>query len=175
MAGKFYIRAAMQNTRKQARERFARQVTGLWTFRAFLLLKLPIALFSGLRVRQLTAESCTVSIPFKWLTQNPFRSVYFASQAMAAEMSTGILGLMALQGCDPTVSMLVTKLEAAFTKKATGRVYFTCGDGRAIFDAVEKTMVTGEGVTVRCTSVGRMGDGTEVSRFLVEWSFKRKR
>lgn len=164
----------MENTRKRARERFARQVTGLWTFRFFLLLKLPIALLSGVRVRSLDTTSCVVSVPFKWLTQNPFRSVYFASQSMAAEMATGTLGLMAVQGCRPPVSMLVTKLEATFTKKATGRVYFTCADGQAIFAAVDKTMETGVGVTVLCTSIGRMEDGTEVSRFLVEWSFRRR-
>lgn len=165
----------MTPDRKAAQERFRRQVTGLWTFRFFLLLKLPVALISGLRVRVLDARECVVSIPFKWLTQNPFRSVYFASQAMAAEMSTGTLGLMAIQGCKPAVSMLVVKLEAQFTKKASSRVYFTCADGDAIQAAVERTLATGEGVTVLCTSIGRLKDGTEVSKFLVEWSFKVRR
>lgn len=158
----------------RAKERFRAQVQGVWAFRAFLLLKLPIALISGLRIRALDAGHCTVSVPFKRLTQNPFRSVYFASQAMAAEMSTGVLCLAAIQGCNPAVSMLVVNLQAVFTKKATGRVFFTCENGDDLTQAVHKTMQTGEGVTVRCTSIGRLADGTEVSKFVVEWSLKRK-
>lgn len=161
--------------RIQARERFRRQVTGVWTFRLFLLMKLPIALITGIRVRSLDGSSSVVTVPYKWLSQNPFRSVYFASQAMAAEMSTGVLSMMAIQGCKPPVSMLVTKLEAVFTKKASSRVYFTCADGDAIMQAVEETLRTGEGVTVLCTSIGRLADGTEVSRFQVEWSFRARK
>ncbi|HMU70422.1 MAG TPA: DUF4442 domain-containing protein [Chitinophagales bacterium] len=160
--------------RESARSRFKRQVTGLWTFRLFLLSKLPIALITGIRIRALDDNSCTVSVPFKWLSQNPFRSVYFASQSMAAEMSTGVLSMMAIQGCEPPVSMLVTKVHAVFTKKAAARVFFTCNDGEAIRKAVDQTMASGEGVTIVCSSIGKLKDGTIVSSFEVEWSFKAR-
>lgn len=174
MVGKLYFRHMDYDRLKPQRERFGRQVRGLWTFRLFLLLKLPVALISGLRVRSLDDGHCTVSVPFKRLTQNPFRSVYFASQAMAAEMSTGVLCLRAIQGCSPPVSMLVVNLEAVFTKKATGRVFFTCSNGSEIREALEKTMDTGEGMVVSCTSIGLLSDGSEVARFIVTWSLKRK-
>lgn len=174
LTGKLYFRRMDISNDIEAKNRFRKQVKGLWTFRLFLLLKLPIALVSGLRVRALDEHHCTVSVPFKRLTQNPFRSVYFASQAMAAEMSTGVLCLAAIQGCRPAVSMLVVNLQAIFTKKATGRVFFTCENGDEITAAVATTMQTGEGVTVKCTSIGRLADGTEVSKFIVEWSLKRK-
>ncbi|HVG41559.1 MAG TPA: hypothetical protein VM888_08095, partial [Chitinophagaceae bacterium] len=58
-------------------------------FKLFMLQKLPAALFSGLAVKSITEEECTVSVPYKWFTQNPFRSTYFACLSMAAEMSTG--------------------------------------------------------------------------------------
>ena len=54
-----------------------------------MFVKMPIAWLSGLKIISLDQNECTVSIPYKRLTQNPFHSVYFASQAMAAEMSTG--------------------------------------------------------------------------------------
>lgn len=174
LTGKLYFRSMDFVNDHQAKERFRGRVKGLWTFRLFLLMKLPIALVSGLRIRGLDEHQCTVSVPFKRLTQNPFRSVYFASQAMAAEMSTGVLCLAAIQGCRPAVSMLVVNLQAIFTKKATGRVFFTCENGDEITAAVATTMQSGEGITVKCTSVGRLADGTEVSRFTVEWSLKRK-
>jgi len=79
-----------------------------------------------------------VSIPFKWFSQNPFRSTYFACLSMAAEMSTGALALGHLYKRKPTVSMLVVKTEGEYFKKAVGRTYFTCEDGAAIQSAVER-------------------------------------
>ena len=58
-------------------------------------------------------EKCITSVPYKWLTQNPFRSTYFASLAMAAEMSTGILALSNVYKRNPPFSMLVIKMEAS--------------------------------------------------------------
>ena len=70
------------------------------------------------------------TVPYKWFSQNPFRSTYFACLAMAAEMSTGVIG----DGCicikeNLPVSMLVVKVEAEYFKKATGRTNFVCEDG----------------------------------------------
>lgn len=157
---------------KQAQYR--QKVLNKWLFKLFLLKNMPIALLAGLRIRALTAESAVVSIPFKWLSQNPFKSVYFATQAMAAEMSTGVLGMMAIQGSPYRVSMLVLKLEAEYTKKAAERVYFACENGDEIMAAVNKTLTDGLGVTVNCKSIGRLKDGTIVSTFTIVWSFKAK-
>ena len=135
---------------------------------------MPIALLAGLKVRAISPHRSVVSVPFKWLSQNPFRSVYFATQAMAAEMSTGLLAMLATTGKVP-VSMLVLKLEAEYLKKAISRVYFTCENGHEIQEAVNKSIATGNGVTVVCKSVGRMKDGTVVSNFLITWTFKKKK
>jgi len=160
--------------RQQAQERFTKRITHALIFRLFLLQKLPLACIAGLRVEKLTTEHCSISIPYRWLTQNPFRSIYFAAQAMAAEMSTGILSMMAIQGCDPPLSMLVTNIEAVFLKKANARVYFTCADWVLISEAVEQAIKTNEGVTVRAKSTGILADGTPVAEFYITWSFKPK-
>ncbi len=159
-------------TKKQ--ESFRKSILSKWLFKLYLLQKMPIALFAGLRVREFTEEKCVVSIPYKWLSQNPFRSVYFATQAMGAEMSTGVIGLMAIQGTSKKVSMLVVHLEMDFFKKAAGRIYFACNDGDKIFAAVDSALLTGEGTTVTAKSTGRLKDGTIVSEFSVIWSFKSK-
>lgn len=163
----------MENLNRE-QEKFRRNVLNKWFFKLYLFQKLPIALIAGLRIRNLSASGSVVSIPYKWLSQNPFRSVYFATQAMAAEMSTGILGLMATTGQSAKISMLVLNLEAKYTKKATSRVYFTCENGTELFAAVAKTLADGEGVTVPCLSIGRLKDGTIVSEFTIVWSFKAK-
>lgn len=140
-----------------------------------MLMKLPSAWFCGVRVREIDAQHAVVSVPYKWLSQNPFNSIYFACQAMAAEMSTGLLAMGHIYQRKPAVSMLVTKIEASFTKKASERIYFTCTDGNAILQAIETAIATGEGQAVTATSIGRNKVGEVVSEFKVEWSFKARK
>lgn len=142
--------------------------------RGYFLAKLPLAWFAGLRVRSLTEARCEIVVPRGWRTQNPFRSTYFAAQTMGAELSTGALVMLAVNGADAPVSMLVSDMRATFEKKAVSDAVFTCEDGARAFAAVEETLRTGEGVTVELETVGRMADGTVVSRFSFTWSVKRK-
>jgi hypothetical protein len=142
--------------------------------RLYLLTKLPSAFFAGLKVTQADEKTCTVTIPYKWFTRNPFRSTYFACLGMAAEMSTGILAMAAIYQQRPPVSMLVVHLEGSFTKKATGRTTFICNDGIAIREAVEKAKATQEPQKVRARSVGTNANGEIVAEFFITWSFKAR-
>ena len=153
---------------------FRRQVLSPLKLRLFMLQKLPMAWLAGLRLTQLTPEAATVTIRFKYLTQNPFRSIYFACLAMAAELASGIQAMMHVQASGP-VSMLVVKLEGDFTKKAVGLVAFTCPDGSRIAQAVAESRATGEGRTVVCTSTGTDEAGEVVAVFRLTWSFRAKK
>lgn len=143
-------------------------------FRLFMLMKLPSAFFSGVRVVSADEAACRISVPFKWFSQNPFKSTYFACLAMAAEMSTGLLAMAQVHGRKPGVSMLVTGLEASYGKKATGLTVFTCDQGLAIKEAVEKAVATGDPQTIKVKSVGHSKSGEEIAVFYITWSFKRK-
>ena len=113
-------------------------------FRFFLFTKLPAAYFSGVRVRYADEDQCQVSVPFKWFSQNPFKSTYFACLSMAAEMSTGVLAMAHIYKRTPAVSMLVLKVEANFIKKATGRTLFVCLDGPLIRNTIEDANMDGQ-------------------------------
>jgi hypothetical protein len=143
-------------------------------FRMFLLMKLPSAFFCGVRVKNISKEKAAVTVPYKWLSQNPFKSTYFACLAMAAEMSTGLLAMMNTYKSNPAVSMLVVGLQATYYKKATGITTFTCEDGNAIGNTVADAIQTDEGKTFKAKSVGRNKDGEVVAEFFIEWSFKAK-
>jgi hypothetical protein len=153
---------------------FARQMTSPIKFRLFLLAKLPSAYFSGVRVINLTENRCEVTVPFKWFSQNPFRSTYFACLSMAAEMSTGALALGHLYKRNPPVSMLVVKTEGEYFKKATGKTVFTCEDGDQLKKTIEDAISSGEGKTCRAKSTGRNSNGEIVAEFYITWSFKAK-
>ena len=143
-------------------------------FRLFLFYKLPAAFFSGVRIREVHENKCVTSVPYKWLTQNPFRSTYFASLAMAAELSTGALALTHIHKRNPAISMLVVSLEATYFKKATGRTYFTCGDGQRFKEVIEEAVSTGEAKSFSAKSVGKNDAGEAIAEFLFTWSFKVK-
>ena len=96
----------------------------------FLIAKLPIAWISGLKVNKVTAERAQISIRYKYLNQNPFKSMYFACQSMAAEMSTGLLSMGYIDSHSQEISMLVLDLTCKFTKKAVGKIQFVCEDGK---------------------------------------------
>ena len=143
-------------------------------FRLYLLSKLPAAFFAGLTITRADMDGCTITIPYRWSTRNPFRSIYFACLGMAAEMSTGILAMANVYKHNPKISMLVINMEANFTKKATGHTRFTCEDGPKIREAVERAKATGEAQTVKTRSVGTSKEGDTVAEFFITWSFKAK-
>ncbi|MAD96020.1 MAG: thioesterase [Flavobacteriaceae bacterium] len=140
----------------------------------FMLFKLPLAFFGGVRVQSLSKEEATVIIRHRWINQNPFRSLFWAAQGMAAEMSTGVLVIQSIQNSGKNVSMLVTHQEGSFFKKATGKIRFHCAEGEAVDAAIEKSISSGEGQKIIMTSVGNNQDGVEVCRFKFEWSLKVK-
>jgi Domain of unknown function (DUF4442) len=143
-------------------------------FRMFLLTKLPSAYFTGVRVKEVDEKKCITTVPYKWFSKNPFRSTYFASLAMAAEMSTGALALLHLYKRKPSVSMLLVKLEAEYFKKATDKTSFVCNDGELIQKAIEESVATGEARTVRARSTGTNKAGETVAEFFITWSFKAR-
>ena len=129
---------------------------------------------AGLRVKEFTAEKCSIAVPYRWLNQNPFSSTYFAVLAMAAEMSTGMLAFGQIFERNPSVSMLVVGMEAQFYKKAVDKITFTCSEGNLIANAIEETLRSGEGQTIKCSSIGKNEAGEKVSEFWFTWSFKAK-
>lgn len=140
----------------------------------FNLIKLPLAYFGGVRVRTITDTEVTVSIKHRWINQNPFKSMFWAAQGMAAEMPTGILVMKAIADSKRKVSMLVTHQEAQFFKKATGKIIFTCTGGDEIREAIQKSIETGEGQVIVLTSEGKNTDGVVVSKFQFHWSLRVK-
>ena len=168
MSLNYYNKQQQENGKK-----FRKQVNG-FGFNLFLLYKLPAAYFSGVRLVSIDEQACKVKIPYKWFSQNPFKSTYFACLAMAAEMSTGLPCMMAIDKMKPKVSMLVVGLESSFSKKATDITTFECKDIPAIYDTVKNAIETKEGQTVTTTSIGFNKAGDEVAKFTITWSFKSK-
>ena len=140
----------------------------------FLLLKLPSAYFTGVRLESLGENKAVVKVRHRWINGNPFRSLYFGVQAMAAEIATGVLVMREISENGRPVSMLVTRQSAVFTKKAKGLIRFICEDGEKVRKAVIEAAHSGEGQMVVLHAKGIDETKTTVSTFEFEWSLKLK-
>jgi hypothetical protein len=154
---------------------FVHKISSPIRFGFFLATKLPAAFFVGLRINKIEEAQCSIGVRHSFFSKNPFRSMYFAAEAMAAEMSSGLLAFGHIYNQPAKVSMLVVKMVAEYHKKGTGKLTFICEDGLAIKNAIAETIQTGEGITLICKSIGINEAGEAVATFHFTWSFKAKR
>ena len=140
----------------------------------FIFFKLPSAYICGVRVKSIDKNQCVVTVKHRWINQNPFNSMYFAVQAMAAELTTGAMVIDKIQSSGKKISMLVANNKSNFSKKATGRITFVCNDGHLIEEAIQRTIANGEGQTFWMKSIGTNEEGVQVSEMDFEWSIRLK-
>lgn len=154
--------------------KFQKLVNNRFLFRLYLLKNLPMAFIAGIKVKELTDEKSITVIKFKWLTQNPFHSMYFACEAMAAEMSTGLLVLNSIYNSSPPISMLITENKATYFKKATGKITFTCDEGAKISEVINNVKQSSQSFSIDIKSIGVDEVGDKVAEFIFTWSLKVK-
>lgn len=146
----------------------------MFSINYFLFFKLPSAYWSGVRVKSIDNNECVVSVKLNWFNKNPFKSIFWAVQGMAAELSTGMLVSKQISDRKINVSMLVISSSSNFYKKAVGRIKFNCIQGnelKNIFDNLDEKNPTNK-IIMFSKGIDELGD--VVSDFKFEWSFKRK-
>lgn len=143
-------------------------------FNRFLFLKLPSAFLCGVRLRSLNKERAVVTVTLNFLNKNPFKSMFWAVQGMAAELATGAIILSEIRNSTVPISMLVTRNEAEFLKKAKGKITFTCSDVALVKNQFATHLQSEKGTRFWMQSEGVDQQGDVVSRFRFEWSIKAK-
>ena len=108
-----------------------------------------------------------------WVNQNPFDSIFWAVQGMAAEISTGVLILKQIQIEKIDISMLVVNNNADFSKKAKGRILFSCNQGEIVSETIKNLKIKKPKI-IKLTSIGIDEKGDQVSKFNFYWSLLKK-
>ena len=144
-------------------------------FNMFMFFKLPTAWWSGVRLHSLNESECIVKVKHSWINQNPFKSMFWAVQGMAAEMTTGAFLTREINLSGENISMLVSNNTAKFTKKATGKIRFVCNKGLEVKKLIQKAVDTGDSQTLWIDSTGYNEDNLVVSHFSFEWSVKTRK
>lgn len=138
----------------------------------FIFFKVPSAYLSGVRFQNITEESCTTTVRYRWISKNPFNSIYFAILCMAAELATGALVMRGIKNSNKKISMLILNQKASFTKKAKGKIAFTCTDATLINQTIEKLITTQEPQTIWLTAKGIDQANDVVCTIDFEWTLK---
>ena len=138
-----------------------------------MLFKLPAAWLTGVRILSISDAKCEVKVRFKWINQNPYRSMFWAVQGMAAELTTGMLLTKSIQESNTNISMLLVANKSNFYKKAVGKIKFICDQGET---AKELINLTKKNITHKAWLKAKGFDetGDIVSEFDFEWSCKKR-
>lgn len=145
-----------------------------WKMKIYMLLNLPMAFIAGIKIIDISESKAVISVPYKFLNKNPFRSIYFAVLSMAAELSSGIIALNEVSNASVPMSMLVLNMKASFTKKARTKIIFVCDQGDLVRNTISNSITSGEGQTIDIVSVGIDEEGEKVAEFIFTWTFKPK-
>ena len=138
-----------------------------------MLLKLPAAWLSGVRLTSINDSKCEAKVRFKWINQNPYHSMFWAVQGMAAELTTGMLLTKCIRDSNANISMLLVSNKSSFHKKAVGKITFRCSDGNVAKQLINSTI---QNITSKAWLKARGYDeeGDLVSEFEFEWSCKKR-
>ena len=139
----------------------------------WMLFKLPAAWLTGVRISSISDTKCEVKVRFKWINQNPYRSMFWAVQGMAAELTTGMLLTKSIQESNTNISMLLVGNKSNFYKKAVGKIKFICDQGETAKELINLTKKnTTHKAWLKAKGFDETGD--IVSEFDFEWSCKKR-
>ena len=140
-----------------------------------MFFKLPAAWLMGVKVRMINHSNCICTLKYRWINQNPFKSIFWAAQGMAAEFATGVLLMREIELSNKNISMLLVDVEAKFTKKAIGKISFKCDKGLMIKKKIGSLNSQNAKSTMWIDSIGVDESGQEVSKFKFNWSILLKK
>ncbi len=154
---------------------YRKRVSNPFLFRLGLMKDLPLASVTGVKLKRLTAEECELTVPYKFLNKNPFKTTYWAVLGMSAEMASGLLLLMYTHKLKPSVSTFVIGCEATFVKRALGKTTFRCVQGKEIAEKIIRTARSFEPEEIRCVTNAYNEQGELVAEFTFTWGIKARK
>lgn len=142
------------------------------TFEHLLRTQLPIAWIAGVRFKSYDGEIFKTCVEHDFLNQNPFGSMFWAVEGMAAEFAGGMMLADKIQKSKSDIAYIVIHSESTFSKKAVGTVIFECKDGKKIDAEIDQAIHSKEGRSFTLKSIGKDSANDIVAEFDFTWSIK---
>ncbi|MEA1882565.1 MAG: DUF4442 domain-containing protein [Candidatus Marinimicrobia bacterium] len=129
------------------------------------------------KIADVTEEGIDLFMPLDRRTRNHVKSMYIGAMVVGVDMVTGFTAMLKIRESKRKVILIFKDLKADFFKRAEGDVHFICKEGKAITEAVNQTILTGERVNLPVSVIATVPDkfGDEpVAEFTITLSMKEK-
>ena len=104
----------------------------------FGITKVPMIWYCRPMVIEHTDEKIEIKIPLKRKTKNHLGSMYFGVLAVGADITGGFLAMDPIQESGRKINLIFKDFKADFLKRPEGDVHFTCNDGLAVKELVDR-------------------------------------
>lgn len=142
---------------------------------AWSAIRIPLLFFARPRILEIDDEHCVVELRLRRRTRNHLGSMYFGALAIGADTAGGIIAFETIRMRKLPVSLIFRDFQAQFLRRAEGDVHFTCRDGRAILDMIDRVIASGERETLPVEVVATVPSISDepVAKFTLGLSLKR--
>jgi len=104
----------------------------------FGITKVPMIWYCRPKVIEHTDEKIEIKIPLKRKTKNHLGSMYFGVLAVGADITGVFLAMDPIQESGRKINLIFKDFKADFLKRPEGDVHFTCNDGPAVKELVDR-------------------------------------
>ena len=104
----------------------------------FGITKVPMIWYCRPKVIEHTDEKIEIKISLKRKTKNHLGSMYFGVLAVGADITGGFLAMDPIQESGRKINLIFKDFKADFLKRPEGDVHFTCNDGLAVKELVDR-------------------------------------
>jgi len=126
---------------------------------------------------ELNERRCLVRIPLGWKTKNHLGSMYFGALCIGADVAGGLIAFHLMQQQKARLSFVFKDVKGSFLKRPESDAHFTCEDGVAIQETVNRAIASGEReettVRVVVTCPKKLGE-EPVAQFELTLSLKKR-
>ena len=157
--------------RKQLESLISEKNKANFFLKAFTISKIPLLFITGVFVKSLEENSCTLRIPFIKIVKNHLGSMYFGALSMGAEACIVMLAVNKINQTGEKISFVFKSFKADFQKRAVGPTDFICDQGELIDELISETLETRERCHKLIKSVAKT-NGEIVAEFELELSLK---
>jgi acyl-coenzyme A thioesterase PaaI-like protein len=146
------------------------------SLRLFGLARIPLLLYVGVSVIEITPGRIAVCIPLRRRTRNHLGSMYFGALCIGADCAPGAYAMHLIRQQRVPIAMVFKDFQAEFLKRAEGDVFFICKQGREIAELVAQAAATSERVERQLDVIATVPTLSDepVARFRLMLSLKKR-
>lgn len=144
-------------------------------FHPAVAIRMPLLALSRARLVELNLNEATSFLPFALTNRNPFGSMYFAAQLMAAELACGGLVLLHNENHEQNFSPIVKHIDVEFMRAGFGDITYHCSQGVKAARMLERALRTGDRVEEVFEIEGTTKADGVITRVAITWSARHKK